>query len=80
VTNGNDYSQPQQFIVDQQGNVCLYENYGYQSGLTKREYFAVMAMQGLLSNNELGMSKENTIAQLAVKQADTLIDELNKTT
>jgi hypothetical protein len=42
-------------------------------GLTKREYFAAMAMQGLLSN-------PNTIFEThyAVIIADALIAELNK--
>lgn len=50
MTTGNDYSQPQQFTVDQHGNVYLYENYGNQSGLTKREEFAARAMIGLVSD------------------------------
>lgn len=48
-------------------------------GLTKREYFAAMAMQGLCAN---GHSWEedcsNSRASRAVTQADALITELNK--
>lgn len=52
-----------------------------QLGLTKREYFAAMAMQGLISNapnGNLGNYTEG--CELATKWADTLIIELNKPT
>lgn len=45
-------------------------------GLTKREYFAAMAMQGFLSNARLIANKEETAAA-AVKMADHLIAALN---
>ena len=46
-----------------------------QEGLTKREYFAAMALQGLLANDsELITSK----ARDAVQAADALIEILNK--
>ena len=50
--------------------------YGGNDGLTKREYFAAMALQGLLAGN----SKEYIEAYepLSVMFADTLIKELNK--
>ena len=46
-------------------------------GLTKREYFAAMAMQGFLTS----LSDHNpkyTCAKWAVEAADCLIEELNK--
>lgn len=46
-----------------------------QTGLTKREYFAAMAMQGLAT---LDGTPEGYIAKYAVKHADALIEELNK--
>jgi len=48
-------------------------------GLTKREYFAAMAMQGLWASvrNEYYTEYEK-IAAMAVLQADALINELNK--
>lgn len=47
-------------------------------GLTKRELFAAMAMQGLLANpEELGSF---SIAELSVMHADALISELSKPT
>jgi hypothetical protein len=59
---------------------------GVQDGLTKREYFAAKAMQGLLSNPEW-MKKHNgekylmptdIVVEVSVKIADKLIKGLNK--
>lgn len=47
-------------------------------GLTKREYFASMALQGLLSGRNADVSAE-TLAKQSIMAADALIDELNKT-
>lgn len=47
-------------------------------GLTKREYFAAMAMQGLIANapdGHIGNSIEGS--QLATQWADSLITSLN---
>ena len=50
---------------------------GGQYGLTKREYFAAMAMQGLLARD---VSSLNLIqADEAVRFADALINALNET-
>jgi hypothetical protein len=54
------------------------EDYIIDGGLTKREYFAAMALQGLLTDNESPNSREE-FAGYAVKFADALIEELNKT-
>ncbi len=54
------------------------EGYIINAGLTKREYFAAMALQGLLTDNESPNSREE-FAGYAVKFADALIDELSKT-
>lgn len=49
------------------------------AGLTKREYFAAMAMQGMLSNSALNYGDEfSAIAQKAVTCADILLSELDK--
>lgn len=48
-----------------------------EQGLTKREYFAAMAMQGLCSHEEIGLESETKIAKVAVRQADALIAALN---
>lgn len=53
-------------------------------GLTKREYFAAMALGGLLGNPNIDKQKDGTphtyqtIAVTALQSADALIIELNK--
>jgi hypothetical protein len=50
------------------------------SGLTKREYFAAMAMQGLMPSEvsfPVSESAAKVIAAIAVQQADALIAALN---
>ena len=49
----------------------------YSVGLTKREYFAAAALQGLMADyyNAEGM---RSIAEIAVEVADALLAELNK--
>ena len=49
---------------------------GTALGLTKREQFAAMAMQGFLAEGHLAMSM---IASAAVAMADELIESLNET-
>ena len=60
-----------------------------RGGLTKREYFAAMAMQGLLANariaenmgkyeDQISQAKQVVIAKMAITNADALINELNK--
>lgn len=52
----------------------------YSNGLTKREYFAVMAMQGILADKKLYHSDDMESACAdAVKMADQLIKQLNQT-
>jgi hypothetical protein len=53
------------------------EDYIIDGGLTKREYFASMALQGLLSM--YGSDYQVQIAKDAIYWADSLIEELNKT-
>jgi hypothetical protein len=50
-------------------------------GLTKREYFAGLAMQGIISNHEfsrMGLESVNDIAAESVLFADALLKELEK--
>ena len=47
------------------------------TGLTKREYFAAMALQGLLAKYGSDYQVQN--AKEAIYWADALIEELNKT-
>lgn len=48
-------------------------------GLTKREYFAGLAMQGLLANPERDWSYVDQDAEVAVHAADCLLEELERT-
>ena len=58
-------------MLDQNGSYTQY-------GLTKREYFAGLAMQGRVMNSRSFDNDFGQIAELSVSMADTLIDELNK--
>lgn len=57
-------------------------------GLTTREYFAAMAMQGLCSDSQMlkaamqieGKNTDKQIAKMSVEMADALIAELDKPT
>lgn len=56
----------------------MFGNDAPKDGLTKREYFAAMALQGLLAcPNNVNMAQD--IAKGAIIMADQLIIELNKT-
>lgn len=48
------------------------------SGLTKRELFAAMAMQGMLANPEGGDRHQDLIADYAASFADSLLARLSK--
>ena len=48
------------------------------TGLTKREYFAAMAMKGIIANKDGLDIKIERIVESAVDTADALIEELNK--
>jgi len=64
-----------------EGNVYIYEN-----GVTKREYFAALAMQGLLTRvpkrhgdkTDLGILEAKRIVAESRILADLLIEELNE--
>ena len=51
---------------------------GFKQGLTKREYFAAMALQGLLSNERFDQVERADHLKRSVVFADNLIKELNK--
>jgi hypothetical protein len=56
-----------------------YDSNGH-NGLTKREYFATLCLQGLLANSVLtqGYSPAKRTAEEAVTYADALIEALNQ--
>jgi len=52
----------------------------YQAGLTKREYFAILALQGICVEKYVQRDNDREIiAQWSVKMADALLEELEKT-
>jgi hypothetical protein len=65
----NQLVYPQKMEFGQDGEI-------YFHGLTKREYFAGMAMQGLISGNGTHFSD---IPEKSVEFADALLAELEKT-
>jgi hypothetical protein len=65
MMNSNDAAYPLEIATGQ-----------YSSGLTKRELFAAMAMQGILLSDR-ATSAEGRVYH-AVKHADALIAELSK--
>ena len=59
--------------------IKLEHNNDYTSmGLTKREYFAAMVIQGIISNKDGLDIKIERIVESAVDIADALIEKLNK--
>lgn len=46
-------------------------------GLTKREYIAIKAMQGLLSNSQIQINQIQTVIKQAFEVADFMIKEAN---
>ena len=60
-------------------NIVEYNNNYISTGLTKREYFAAMVIQGIISNKDGLDIKIERIVESAVDIADALIEELNKT-
>lgn len=76
MTNPNDPAYPRSYRkFDQQGqNIEVFAS----DGLTKREYFAVMAMQGLIMIERDYFPTPEHVAENATKFSDALIAELNK--
>jgi hypothetical protein len=73
MCNPNDSAFPQDFSV---GSLSV-EVGRTMRGLTKREYFAALMLQGLLTKGHGGTATGN--ASIAVYWADALIAELAKT-
>ena len=87
IKNGDTPASPTQYMDQVDGSGELYSD---NNGLTKREHFAAMAMQGLLSNSGgviqsnsmCGFSfcncNEEDVAKLSTTIADALLLELSK--
>lgn len=78
MTNPNDpaFSTPS-VPANVNDETVLFRGWVGQKGLTKREYFAAMAMQGILAHCEHDRSFID-VAMCAISMADALIAELNK--
>lgn len=50
--------------------------HAHQHGLTKREHFAAMAMQGFCAHESIAEQDASKIAKYAVEQADALLRAL----
>lgn len=74
MTHGNDGAFARTAFYHPDGGISH-----PQDGLTIREHFASMAMQGLLSNVETMEWEIDCIAKDAVNAADALIKALNET-
>ena len=84
-TNGNlpAMPYPAKLLQDSDGLYTI-----HQTGLTKREQFAMEAMQGILSGNTLSAlaemaernqhSSDEMLFKMAVKAADGLLAELER--
>ncbi len=60
-------------------NHSIHVDKAFGIGLTKREYFAAMAMQGWIACQHEGFTGEPPdIAKRSLECADALIEELNK--
>ena len=75
MNNGDMPAMPQDYVLWCEGIVkCPTEGIG----LTKREMFAMHAMQGLLSNGDRWLGDENNCSQTAIKFADALLSQLQE--
>ena len=77
------YPQSNEWINDLEKHINKPDKYGLPPfvgiGLTKREYFAGLAMQGLLSNpSQIDTTHFEWVAQHAVGYADALLKEFDK--
>lgn len=77
MNNGNKPASPYLDVdYDGEGNI---EEYSKNFGLTKREHFAAMAMQGILSNSRTIDNDDDHsewVAKRSVGQADALLKAL----
>lgn len=86
MKNADLPAMPQSLAINENEGYTINELYGHNGfdGLTKREMFAMHAMQGILSSiaqDEIGYDKwDQTLAEHSVKAADALLKELEKWT
>lgn len=68
--NGDQPAIPTTVELEKAGYIYL--------GLTKREYFAAMAMQGMLTNPVNASYSIEFLIQCSVEAADVLLEKLEK--
>lgn len=78
MTDGNDSAIPLTEGFTIKAGTNARRQIKSAGGLTKREYFAAVAMQGMQSENPTTGLAHETLALCAVAQADALIEALNK--
>lgn len=75
MNNSRAPAMPTVYMDNTQGKGELYCD---ERGLTKREHFAALAMQGFCANPSLNDSDSDMTADCAVKFADALLKRLDK--
>lgn len=73
MTNANDSAFPLHPKID----MCKKSSSSFQ-GLTKREYFIAIAMQGLLAADTEFCKSEEYICDTAISQADLILKKLGE--
>jgi len=84
ASNGNLPAYPVHEIISAcsvDGNSGPYDFSVVHAGLSKREMFAMTAMQGLLAARDASYTKRTTVvfSSMAVELADSLLAELERT-
>ncbi len=75
MSNGKDPAFPVPYVLDEVQGLKI----KYEVGLTKREYFAAMAIQGLLLKWDFSTFAPDEFAVDALSVADSLLAALEKT-
>lgn len=73
--NGNTPAFPRRFHQQRLDNGAIFTDDG-ALGLSKRELFAAMAMQGMISNPDIDILKPSEYASDALLYADALVAAL----
>jgi hypothetical protein len=83
MTHGNDSAfaskrvrklRSKDFLGNESVNFITEDDYG----MTKREYFAAMALSGICMNTDYRLMNLSSVTTDAVRHADALIEALNK--
>jgi len=79
MITGNEPISPTPIAVNEYESISAIQVNGTSPGLTIRQHFAAMAMQGLCANSIPGQHHSfERLSFEAVQMADALIKELNK--